>query len=173
MAALDPLARDDLMHILLQTVVDDGATVLISSHAIADLATVCDYVIILSASRVQLADELDNVLASHRMLVGPAGTAPVLPRRRHGRLVGHDRAAGHHDRAYRVTGHRSRLAGDRAVTRRDRDRLPAGAVRDLAPGSATGGPATTAGRPRFRGRRSRDRRASDRHDFDEPEVGVR
>jgi ABC-2 type transport system ATP-binding protein len=78
-AALDPLARDDLMHILLQSVVDDGATVLISSHAIADLATVCDYVIILSASRVQLADELDNVLASHRMLVGPAGSAPVMP----------------------------------------------------------------------------------------------
>jgi ABC-2 type transport system ATP-binding protein len=78
-AALDPLARDDVMHILLQAVVDDGATVLISSHAIADLATVCDYVIILSASRVQLADELDNVLASHRMLVGPTGTTPVLP----------------------------------------------------------------------------------------------
>jgi ABC-2 type transport system ATP-binding protein len=78
-AALDPLARDDLMHILLQSVVDDGATVLMSSHAIADLATVCDYVIILSASRVQLAGELDNVLASHRMLAGPAGSAPVMP----------------------------------------------------------------------------------------------
>jgi ABC-2 type transport system ATP-binding protein len=50
-AALDPLAREDLMHILLQSVVDDGATVLLSSHAVADLATVCDYVIILSASR--------------------------------------------------------------------------------------------------------------------------
>jgi ABC-2 type transport system ATP-binding protein len=78
-AALDPLARDDLMHILLQSVVDDGATVLISSHAIADLATVCDYVIILSASRVQLADELDSVLTGHWMLIGPAGAAPVMP----------------------------------------------------------------------------------------------
>jgi ABC-2 type transport system ATP-binding protein len=77
-AALDPLARDDLMHILIQSVVDDGATVLLSSHAVADLATVCDYVIILSASRVQLAGELDEVLASHRMLIGPAGeSSPV------------------------------------------------------------------------------------------------
>jgi ABC-2 type transport system ATP-binding protein len=77
-AALDPLARDDLMHILLQSVVDDGATALLSSHAVADLATVCDYVIILSASRVQLAGELDDVLASHRMLIGPAGeSSPV------------------------------------------------------------------------------------------------
>jgi len=71
-AALDPLAREDLMHILLESVVDDGTTVLLSSHAVADLVTICDYVIILSASRVQLADELDHVLASHRLLVGPA-----------------------------------------------------------------------------------------------------
>jgi ABC-2 type transport system ATP-binding protein len=78
-AALDPLARDDLMHILLQSVVDDGATVLLSSHAVADLATVCDYVIILSASRVQLAGELDNVLASHWMLIGPSGAASPAP----------------------------------------------------------------------------------------------
>jgi ABC-2 type transport system ATP-binding protein len=78
-AALDPLARDDLMHILLQAVVDDGATVLLSSHAVADLATVCDYVIILSASRIQLAGELDAVLASHWLLVGPSGTDPPVP----------------------------------------------------------------------------------------------
>jgi ABC-2 type transport system ATP-binding protein len=83
-AALDPLAREDLMHVLLQSVVDDGTTVLLSSHAIADLATVCDYVIILSASRVELADELDNVLASHRMLIGPARIASSEP---HGATV--------------------------------------------------------------------------------------
>ena len=71
-AALDPLAREDLMHILLESVVDDGTTVLLSSHAVADLVTICDYVIILSASRVQLADELDHVLAGHQLLVGPA-----------------------------------------------------------------------------------------------------
>jgi ABC-2 type transport system ATP-binding protein len=78
-AALDPLARDDLMHILLESVVDDGTTVLLSSHAVADLATVCDYVIILSASRVQLAGELDDVLASHWMLIGPSGAASPAP----------------------------------------------------------------------------------------------
>jgi ABC-2 type transport system ATP-binding protein len=69
-AALDPVAREDLMHVLLQTVVDDGITVVLSSHAIADLAAVCDYVIILAASRVQLADDLEHVLATHRLLIG-------------------------------------------------------------------------------------------------------
>ena len=73
-AALDPLAREALMQILLRAVVQDGTTVLLSSHAIADLATICDYVIILSASRVSLAEDLDYVLASHRLLVGARDT---------------------------------------------------------------------------------------------------
>jgi ABC-2 type transport system ATP-binding protein len=73
-AALDPLAREDLMQILLESVEENGTTVLLSSHAVADLATVCDYVIFLSASRVQFAGELDHVLAVHRLLVGPVGT---------------------------------------------------------------------------------------------------
>ncbi|MGD0984160.1 MAG: ABC transporter ATP-binding protein [Acidimicrobiales bacterium] len=74
-AALDPLAREALMQVLLRAVVEDGTTVLLSSHAIADLATVCDYLIILSASRVSLADDLDYVLASHRLLVGARDTS--------------------------------------------------------------------------------------------------
>jgi ABC-2 type transport system ATP-binding protein len=73
-AALDPLAREDLMQILLQSVEDDGTTVLLSSHAVTDLATICDYVIILSSSRVQYAGELDDVLGVHRLLIGPVGT---------------------------------------------------------------------------------------------------
>jgi ABC-2 type transport system ATP-binding protein len=76
-AALDPLARENLMQILLQSVADDGTTVLLSSHAVTDLATICDYVIILSASRVQFAGELDEVLGVHRILVGSAGTVSL------------------------------------------------------------------------------------------------
>ena len=49
LAALDPVAREGLMHLLLGSVADGQTTVLLSSHAIADLATVCDYIIILSA----------------------------------------------------------------------------------------------------------------------------
>ena len=78
-AALDPLARQRLMQVLLGSVVDDGTTVLVSSHALSDLEVVCDYVIILSASRVQLADDLGHVLATHRLLVGPRRDASTLP----------------------------------------------------------------------------------------------
>ena len=69
-AALDPLARQELMAVLLEAVVDGGATVLLSSHALADVEAVCDYIIILSASRVLLADDMEHVLANHRLLIG-------------------------------------------------------------------------------------------------------
>jgi ABC-2 type transport system ATP-binding protein len=78
-AALDPVAREGLMHILLRSVVDNNTTVVISSHAISDLATICDYVIILSASRVHVADDLDYVLASHRLLMASSEETPELP----------------------------------------------------------------------------------------------
>jgi len=79
LAALDPVAREGLMHLLLGSVADGHTTVLLSSHAIADLATVCDYIIILSASRVLIADDLDYVLASHRLLVGSSQGASHAP----------------------------------------------------------------------------------------------
>jgi ABC-2 type transport system ATP-binding protein len=53
--------------------------VLLSSHALSDLASVCDYVVILSASHVHVADDLDYVLASHRLLIAPTAGAPAGP----------------------------------------------------------------------------------------------
>jgi len=78
-AALDPVAREGLMHVLLRSVVDDHTTVLLSSHAISDLATICDYVVILSRARVHVADDLDYVLASHRLLLGSREQLPDIP----------------------------------------------------------------------------------------------
>jgi len=52
-----------------------GTTVLLSSHIISELEPVCDYLIILSSSRVQLAAKTDDLLAEHRLLVGPASEA--------------------------------------------------------------------------------------------------
>jgi ABC-2 type transport system ATP-binding protein len=62
-AALDPLARSQLMQVLLGSVTDEGTTVLLSSHALADLDVVCDYLIILSSSRVLLAGDLESLRA--------------------------------------------------------------------------------------------------------------
>ena len=71
-AMLDPIARHDFMAIVLTAAVDDGVSVLLSSHVLAELERVADYLIMLSRGRVQLAGEVDDLLAGHRLLTGPA-----------------------------------------------------------------------------------------------------
>lgn len=78
-AALDPLAREQLMSVLLRSVADEGTTVLMSSHVISDLEAVCDFVIILYQSRVAIADDLEHLLASHRLLIGARRDDSVIP----------------------------------------------------------------------------------------------
>ena len=69
-AALDPLARREFLQSLMEAVADGGLTVLLSSHIIADLERVCDYMILLSASQVQLAAPIDDIVGAHRVLSG-------------------------------------------------------------------------------------------------------
>ena len=69
-AALDPLARREFLQSLMEAVADGGLTVLLSSHIIADLERVCDYMILLSASQVQLAAPIDEIVGAHRVLSG-------------------------------------------------------------------------------------------------------
>jgi len=75
MAMLDPLARHDFMATVMTAVADDGVSVLLSSHVLAELERVADYLILLSRGRVQVAGEVDDLLASHRVLTGPAAEA--------------------------------------------------------------------------------------------------
>lgn len=72
-AALDPLARVDFLTSLTEAVTDaDGElTVVMSSHLLADLERVCDFVVILAAGQTQLCDEIDHVLKTHKVLIGP------------------------------------------------------------------------------------------------------
>ena len=74
-AMLDPVARHDFMATVLAAAADDGVSVLLSSHVLAELERVADYLILLSRGRVQVAGEVDDLLASHRVLTGPAAEA--------------------------------------------------------------------------------------------------
>ena len=88
MAMLDPVARHDFMATVLAAAADDGVSVVLSSHVLAELERVADYLILLSLGRVQMAGEVDDLIASHRMLTGPAAEAdryterPVVHARR-------------------------------------------------------------------------------------------
>lgn len=71
LAQLDPLARREFLRTLLDATVESGLTVLLSSHNIGDLERVCDYLIILSASHVQLVGDIQEIARTHKRLIGP------------------------------------------------------------------------------------------------------
>jgi ABC-2 type transport system ATP-binding protein len=80
-AMLDPLARHDFMATVLTAAVEDGVSVLLSSHVLVELERTADYLILLSQGRVQVAGEVDDLLAGHRVLTGPAAEADTYAER--------------------------------------------------------------------------------------------
>jgi ABC-2 type transport system ATP-binding protein len=68
-ASLDPLARRDFLRHLMESVAEHDTSVILSSHLISDLERVCDYLVVLVSSRVQLAGETDDLLAQHHRIV--------------------------------------------------------------------------------------------------------
>ena len=78
-ASLDPLARREFLQILMETVAEDAVSVVLSSHLVADLERVCDYLIVLVASRVQLAGPVEELLAQHHRLIGERRDPATLP----------------------------------------------------------------------------------------------
>jgi ABC-2 type transport system ATP-binding protein len=67
-AALDPVAREDLLQNITELFANHSASVLMATHSIDDVAAICDYIVILSKSRIVLSEDLDYVLESHRLL---------------------------------------------------------------------------------------------------------
>ncbi len=78
-AGLDPLARREFLRALMEAVADQGVSVVLSSHLVADLERVCDYLIVLAAGHVQLAGDVEELLACHHRLVGPRRDPASLP----------------------------------------------------------------------------------------------
>jgi ABC-2 type transport system ATP-binding protein len=68
-ASLDPLARRDFLRHLMESVAENDTSVILSSHLVSDLERVCDYLIVLVSSRVQLAGETEDLLAQHYRIV--------------------------------------------------------------------------------------------------------
>jgi ABC-2 type transport system ATP-binding protein len=65
-ASLDPLARQEFLEMLMAATTEQELSVVLSSHLVSDLERVCDYLIVLTGSRVQVAGDVGELLASHR-----------------------------------------------------------------------------------------------------------
>jgi ABC-2 type transport system ATP-binding protein len=64
-ASLDPLARSEFLRSLADFTASRQISVVMSSHLVSDLERICDYLIVLVASRVQVAGPVAELLASH------------------------------------------------------------------------------------------------------------
>ncbi|MFI6699187.1 ABC transporter ATP-binding protein [Streptomyces sp. NPDC050509] len=78
-AALDPLARREFMQDLMEAVAEQELSVILSSHLVSDVERACDYLIVLVDSRVRLAGDIDELLATHHRLTGPRRDPATLP----------------------------------------------------------------------------------------------
>ena len=78
-ASLDPLARREFLQILMEATADQELSVVMSSHLVTDLERVADYLIVLIASRVQIAGDVNSLLATHHLLTGPRRDTASLP----------------------------------------------------------------------------------------------
>jgi ABC-2 type transport system ATP-binding protein len=78
-ASLDPLARREFLQDLMEAVAEHEVSVILSSHLVSDLERVCDYLVVLAASRVQIAGDVDALIASHHRLIGPRRDPASLP----------------------------------------------------------------------------------------------
>jgi ABC-2 type transport system ATP-binding protein len=78
-ASLDPLARREFLQGLMAYIAEHEASVILASHLVSDLERVCDYLIVLVASRVRVAGEVEDLLASHYRLTGARRDPADLP----------------------------------------------------------------------------------------------
>jgi ABC-2 type transport system ATP-binding protein len=80
-AALDPLARREFLASLSEAVAEGDLTVVLSSHQLSELKRVCDHLVLLAASRTQLCGDIDQVVAEHKVLVGPRRSSARVDRK--------------------------------------------------------------------------------------------
>jgi ABC-2 type transport system ATP-binding protein len=82
-SSLDPVARLEFMREVMASAAGTGLTVIIASHVVSELERLCDWLIVLTGGRVQVAGPADDLIAGHRLLTVPRATPeaelPGLP----------------------------------------------------------------------------------------------
>jgi ABC-2 type transport system ATP-binding protein len=82
-ASLDPLARREFLQVLMETTAESNISVIMSSHLVADLERVSEYLIVLVNSRVQVTGQIDQMLDTHFLLTGARRDVATLPASQH------------------------------------------------------------------------------------------
>ncbi|SEH01463.1 ABC-2 type transport system ATP-binding protein [Nonomuraea solani] len=82
-SSLDPLARREFLQGLMEATVEHRFSVVLSSHLVSDLERVCDFLIVLVDSRVQVAGDVEELLDTHHRLTGARRDPDRLPADQH------------------------------------------------------------------------------------------
>lgn len=77
-SALDPVARDEVVEMLIDFTRDEEHSVLISSHIVSDLEKLCDYVAFLHKGKLLLCEEKDALLSEYGIIRCNAGQLKEL-----------------------------------------------------------------------------------------------
>lgn len=78
-ASLDPLARREFLQVLMEYVAEQGTSVVLSSHLVSDVERTCDYLVVLVRSRVRVAGDVEELLATHHRLTGALRDPATVP----------------------------------------------------------------------------------------------
>ncbi len=78
-AGLDPLSRDEILSGLLELSETENWTVWISSHDIDDIQRFADRVVFLNDGKIELQENVDDLIARHRIVDVTFESPPVIP----------------------------------------------------------------------------------------------
>jgi ABC-2 type transport system ATP-binding protein len=81
LASLDPLARREFLHLMIESVRAAGGSALLSSHVITDIEQACDRLIVLGKGHTLLDLTIAEALAHHRIVEGADAGAADRPGR--------------------------------------------------------------------------------------------
>lgn len=78
-SGLDPIVRSEILSAVIRTVVNEGRSVVLSSHLLDEVERVCDHLVFFSEGRVLLSEPMEDVLARHyRVSVRLSGTLTAV-----------------------------------------------------------------------------------------------
>jgi ABC-2 type transport system ATP-binding protein len=66
-SGLDVVVRQDILDAIVRTVIEDGRTVIFSSHLLDEVERMCDHVTVMHEGRVTVQGPIDEVRAMHRV----------------------------------------------------------------------------------------------------------
>lgn len=78
LADLDPLARQEFLHVLREAVATSTSSAVLSSHVVSDVEQACDYIVVLGVGQVLLHAAIEDARLNHAVTGGPQQARDIV-----------------------------------------------------------------------------------------------